>query len=248
MNCEEAIMKNSGPFTKMHCQTCKVGLRSALCHLEEEGLKECDEHKTTHRYTKGQVIFYAGNRASGLYCIFSGCVKLFKSGVDGKEQTVQLLGPGELLGYRALLAAEPYSVTAEALEDAVICCVEKNSFFPLLLKNPELALDIIKKLSHELGMVEDLATSLATRSVRERMAELLLILKEAYGKPVAKGTHIELQLSREEMADMIGVTQETAIRLLSEFKKEGLIALAERDVTILNAATLVTIAKLDIEP
>ena len=231
---------------KLDCETCASRLLGVLCSLDEPALEDCNQHKTTNHYKKGQVIFYEGNQAYGFYCVFSGRVKLYKSGVDGRQQIVRIAGPGDLLGYRSLFADEPYHATAEALEEATICCIDKNAFFPVLTKNPKLSLNIIKKLSKELRAAEDLATSIAQRSVRERMAELLLMLKEAYGKPGKKGTRIDLQLSREELADMIGVTQETAIRLLSEFKKDGYIEVHEREITILNPKAILETARLEI--
>lgn len=232
-------------LTKPDCETCSSRLLGVLCDLDREAVKDCNEHKTTNFYKKGQVIFYEGNQAFGLYCIFSGRVKIYKTGVDGRQQIVRIAGPGDLLGYRSLFADEPYHATAEALEEASICCVDRNAFFPVLSKNPKLALNIIRKLSRELRAAEDLATSIAHRSVRERMAELLLMLKETYGKPGKKGTRIDLQLSREELAEMIGITQETAIRLLSEFRTDGLIEVKERDITILNPKALLDTANLE---
>jgi CRP/FNR family transcriptional regulator, polysaccharide utilization system transcription regulator len=230
-------MMNTSPG-KLDCTTCQSRVLGVLCSMDKAGLEECTHHKTTNQYKKGQVIFYEGNQAYGLYCIFSGRVKLVKTGVDGRQQIVRIAGPGDLLGYRSLFAEEPYAATAEVLEDATICCIDRNAFFPLLAKNPQLSLNIIKKLAHELREAEDMATSIAHRSVRERMAELLLMLQSTYGKPVKAGIRIDIQLSREEMAEMIGITQETAIRLLSEFKKDGLIDVKERDITILNAKGL----------
>lgn len=233
-------------ISKLDCQNCTSRVLGILCNLEGKALKECNDHKTSNTYKKGQTIFYEGNQPYGLYCIFSGRVKLFKSGVDGKQQIVRIAGPGDLLGYRALFATEPYTATAETLEDATICCIDRNAFFPLIGKNPELALSIIKKLAKELREAEHLATSIAQHSVRERMAELLLMLKETYGKQTKKGVVIDLRLSREELAEMIGITQETAIRLLSEFKKDGLIDVQDRDITILNPKALLATARIDI--
>lgn len=231
---------------KLECQTCSSHFLGVLCELEDHALAECNQHKTTNTYKKGQVIFYEGNQAYGLYCIFDGRIKLYKTGVDGRQQIVRIAGPGGLLGYRSLFSEEPYHATAEVIKDATICCVDKHAFFPLLIKNPNLALNIIKKLSRELRCAEDLVTSIAQRSVRERMAELLMILKETYGKTVKTGFKIDLELSREELADMIGITQETAIRLLSEFKNDQLISVQGREIIILNAKALLEIARLEV--
>lgn len=230
---------------KHDCAACQSRIVGIFEQLEGESLEEFNRHKTSNDYKKGQIIFYEGNSSFGLYCIYSGRIKLYKTGIDGRQQIVRISNAGDLLGYRSLFSDEPYHATAEVLEDASVCCIDKKSFFPVLLKNPDLALAVIKKLAVELRTAEDLATSIAHKSVRERMAELLLILKESYGKPDRKGIRIDLRLSREEMADMIGVTQETAIRLLSEFKKDGLIDVKERDITILDHKALIETAHIE---
>ncbi|MBI4374534.1 MAG: Crp/Fnr family transcriptional regulator, partial [Deltaproteobacteria bacterium] len=207
--------KNQRP----QCETCSPRLMGVFCSLENNSLGEFSRHKTTNEYKKGQIIFYEGNQSYGLYCIYSGKAKLYKTGVDGKQQIVRISGPGDLLGYRAFFSDEPYHATGEVLEDAAICCIDKNAFLSVLGKNTNLALNLIKKMAKDLRVAEDLATSIAQKSVRERMAELILMLKKSYGKQTKKGFLIDIHLSREELAEMIGVTQETAIRLLSEFKK-----------------------------
>ncbi len=237
-----------GPMQKAlkpECHSCSSRLLGVLCSLQSEALQECNQHKTVNAYKKGQMLFYAGNQAYGLYCLFSGQVKLYKTGVDGRQQIVRIAGPGDLLGYRSLFSNEPYTATAEILEDATICCIDKNTFFPLLSKNPDMALDIIKKLSKELRQAEDMATSIAQRSVRERMAELLLMLRGTYGKPSQKGVRIGLHLSRQELAEMVGITQETAIRLLSEFKSDRMIEVKDREITIVDSEALLKTARLE---
>jgi cAMP-binding proteins - catabolite gene activator and regulatory subunit of cAMP-dependent protein kinases len=231
---------------KLDCQSCKSRLLGVMCNLEDSGIQDCNLHKTTNVYHKGQVIFYEGNQAYGLYCIFSGKVKLYKSGVDGKHQIIRIAGPGDLLGYRSLFAEEPYSATAEALEEATICCMDKNAFSQILPRHPELAVNIIKKLAKELRAAEDLAMSIAHKSVRERMAELLLMLKDTYGIAGKKGIRIDLHLTREEMGEMIGITQETTIRLLSEFKHDKIIAVEEREITILDPKALLKTARIEV--
>ena len=215
-----------------------------FCNLDTQEAEQCDRHKTTNNYKKGQVIFYEGNQAFGVYCIASGKVKIYKTGLAGRQQIVRIAGPGDLMGYRSLFAEEPYQATGEVLEDAVICFIDKNAFFQMLASNQKFVRAVLKKLSQELRTAEDLATSIAQKSVRERMAELLLMLKETYGRSIKQGTQIDLHLSREEMAEMIGVTQETAIRLLSEFKKDGIIEVKERNITILNPQALLETANL----
>jgi CRP-like cAMP-binding protein len=228
----------------LSCQDCPSRKQGIYCTLEAEELQHINEHRKSRCYPKGRIIFFEGKPANGMYCINRGRVKVYKTGLDGRQQIVRLAGPGALLGYRALLSEEPYHASAETLEEAVVCCIDKAAFSELLTSNPDFSRSMIKKLATELRQAEDLATSIAYKSVRERMAELLLMLKDNYGTPTDEGVLIDLRLSREEMAEMIGVTQETAIRLLSEFKKDGLIAVKARNITLRDIPTLLKTASL----
>lgn len=230
------------PAAMPNCQDCTSRGKGLLCSLSQSNLKEIDEHKSIRRYKRGEVIFYEGKPVSGMYCLFTGRVKLVKSTPSGRQHIVRIAGPGDLLGYRSLVSEEPYHATAEAMQDCDICCIDTQTFLEMLSRDPLLAKNLLAKLAKELRGAEDHATSLAYRSVRERMAELLLILKASYGEEDTSGTRLDIQLSRAELADMIGVTQETAIRLVSDFKKEGLISVQGRNLTINDPATLVTMA------
>lgn len=203
---------------------------------------ELDRAKTTNTYQKKQVIFYEGNDPYGLYCIYAGVVKLYKTGLEGQEQIVRMAKGGDVLGYRALFAGETYSATAEVMEDATICFIDKNALFPLLRKDPQTMMDIIRKLSIELRKAEDQMVGMVQKSAKERLAELLLVLKESYGKKDPKGTLLDIHLTREEIADLIGTTQETAIRLLSELNKEEIVLLRNREIVLKDPGALADIA------
>jgi CRP-like cAMP-binding protein len=203
-----------------------------FCQLSEQDQETCNKHKTTNLYKAGQILFYEGNRAFGIYCVFSGKIKLYKTGFNGRLQIVRLAGTGDLLGYRSLLADEPYAATAEAMEDAMVCFVDRGTFFEMMRQNGKLAMEMMKKLCRELRSAEDHVLDVAQKSTRERLASLLLTLKETYGKPCSDGTEIGISLSREEMAEMIGTTQETVIRLLSDFKEKGVLMIDGRHIII----------------
>ncbi len=228
------------------CETCESRDTNLFCSLHAPELESFNRHKTQNRYRKGQIIFYDGNQAFGVFCIQRGRVKLYKLGPQGHPQIVRLAGPGNLLGYRSLLSNEPYHATAEALEDCDICCIDREAFLSVARGNQDMAFKLLRKLSQELRQAEDLATSIAQKSARERMAELLIHLKEAYGRQESLGFSIDLHLSREEMGEMIGITQETAIRLLSDFKKSKFIHVNERQITILNLPALLHAAALEV--
>lgn len=194
-------------------------------------------------YKKGQVIFNEGGHPLGLFCINDGKVKIERSGIDGKEQIVRMAKGGDVLGYRALLSSERYNATAVALDDTDVCFIPRDPFFNVLKTNPRLSLDIIKMLSTELRKAEESITDLAQKPVRERMAEALLFLKETYGFE-EDGATLNVVLSREDIANLVGTATETAIRLLSEFKKDGIVLSVGKKLKITDNEKLVKTANI----
>lgn len=233
-----------GPHQLLSCQSCSSRVLGIFCQMAEPLLGELDRAKTTNRYQKKQIIFYEGNEPYGIYCINSGVVKLYKTGLEGREQIVRMAKGGDVLGYRALFAGEAYTATAEVMEDAEICFVDKNAFFPLLERDPQVMLKVVQKLSRELRAAEDRIVGMVQKSARERMAELLLLLNQGYGKKDPQGSLLALRLTREDIADLVGTTQETAIRLLSEFNREKVILLRGRDIVLKDSSSLADIAGL----
>jgi len=232
---------------KVHvdCVHCDSRKDSLLCSLSEEELKKLGTAKTCNTYKKGQIIFHEGNRPLGLFCLQTGKVKIYKTGINGKEQIVRMGKPGDFLGYRALVGEEFYSASAAAIEDCSICLIDKEVFFSVLQTNQELSWNLTKFLCHELRAAEDYMTDMAQKSVRERLAEVLLILKQKYGYDEADSTLLNSTLTREELASFVGTATETLIRLLSDMKKENVIELQGRKIKILNEQKLSDIANLE---
>ena len=228
----------------IRCQTCGHRKESVFCDLSAEHLQEIDKAKTTNHYKRQQIIFYEGNQPYGLYCICSGKIKVFKVDEQGHQQIVRLAGPGDILGYRCLLSSEPYSATAEAIEDADICFMDKNTFFHVLETHPATAMHVMSKLAADLGQAEKQMVNIVHKNIRERLAELLLIFDRKYGEKVHNGKRLNISLTREELAELIGTTQESVIRLISEFKQDGLIAVDGRIITIINRDRLIETANL----
>lgn len=214
------------------CELCAIRSLGLFCQLSVADQATCDQHKTTNIYRSGQVLFYEGNRPEGVYCVFSGKIKLYKTGTGGRLQIVRLAGQGDLLGYRSLIADETYLATAEVLEEATVCFIDKSTFFELLGRNRNLSMAMMQKIARELGLAETQVVDVVQKSTRERVAGLLLTLKEAYGKNGPQGVELGIELSREEMAEMIGTTQETVIRILSELRTSGIIEVNGRVITI----------------
>lgn len=181
-----------------------------------------------------------GSRPQGVYCLHTGKVKVYKVGTEGKEQITRFATKGDLIGYRSILSDEPVSASISALEDTHACYIPKSSFFDVIAENPKFSLNILKLSCHELGEAGKMIASLAQKTVRERLAEILLILRTTFGED-SEG-FVDIKLTREEIANMVGTATESAIRLLSELKDEGLIETQGRRIKIVDRSALRHIA------
>ena len=192
-------------------------------------------------YRKGEHIFHEGHHANGLYCVISGKVKIVRIGEGGKEQIVRLAGKMDVIGYRALLAGQQYHGSAIALEDTVVGYAPKKVFFDILSANPDMSLQMMKLLSQDLDHSEINRVDIATKTVKERVAELLLLLKETCGTRDG-GKTLDIYLSREDLASMVGAAKEVVIRTLAQLKDEKLIELKAREIRLVNIQGLVKLA------
>ncbi len=225
------------------CETCKARLDSVFCKLSEEELTTLSIQKHCNYYQKGETVFLEGNRPDGLYCINNGRVKIYQSGFDGKEQILRLAKEGDILGYRALISGEAYSVSAAVIEDSRVCIIPKNVFYDLLSTNSDVATKVMKLLATELKEAQDKITDLAQKPVIERLAEALLMLKEYYGYEKDESS-LNITITREEIANIVGTATETTIRLLSELKKQGIIELDGKTIRILKSEALVKLSNI----
>lgn len=228
----------------LYCQTCPTREKSVFCDLLEPLLQEMEKSKTANQYKAHQVIFYEGNQPYGLYCVSDGDIKIYKSDIEGHQQIVRLAGPGDILGYRALLSGQSYEATAETLKPSRICFFDKSTFFKVLESHPTTAFHVMELLAKDLGKAERKTLSIAHKNVRERLAELLLILKTQYGKKTDNGIMLDILLTREEISELIGTSQESVIRTMSDFRKEKLIRVTGRSIVITNMPKLLTVANL----
>jgi CRP/FNR family transcriptional regulator len=225
------------------CQSCNQRFTSVFCKAKQEFIEEINEQKVCNVYKKGQTLFNEGSYPFGVYCINEGKVKLSHLGDDGKEQIIRLLRGGDVLGYRALLSGERYSASAIVLEDTQVCFIPKELFLSVLKNDAGLAFEMMKLLSDELHKAEVKLTHLAQKPIRERLAETLLFIKETYGFE-ADGITLNVRLSREEIANLVGTATESTIRLLSEFKKDGMVELEGKKIKILRQKELIRTANL----
>ncbi|MFO7998700.1 MAG: Crp/Fnr family transcriptional regulator [Bacteroidales bacterium] len=224
------------------CDDCPIHRKSIFKGIDESDMLDLNIKKTCFFYRRGQVIYYEGKGALGIYCVYQGKIKVFKLGSEGKEQIVRVALPGELLGLRSMISGKPYAASATALDDSVCCFINKRKFFQLTLKYPELSQRIMLTLSFLLEGAENKITSLAQKSVRERVAETLLALDETF-RPDHSNDGTVISLSREDLANLVGTATETLIRLLSEFKHDQLIEIRGRKIKVLNKKALLKIGK-----
>lgn len=219
--------------------------KSCFNTLSDEDIFSMNEDKISTLYKKAQVVFHEGRVPTGIYCLKSGKIKISKIGIDGKEQIVRLVAPGELLGIRALVSGRQYMATASTLEDSVVCFINKHTFFEITTQYPDISQCILKNLSKLLEEAENRMTSLAQKPVRERVAESLLLLDKIFKSekcPVEKST---ISLTREDLANIVGTATETVIRILSEFKEENLIAIVGRKIVLIDSEGLKRIARFN---
>jgi CRP/FNR family transcriptional regulator, polysaccharide utilization system transcription regulator len=225
------------------CLQCGTRSKSVFCDLYSGELEEINAAKDTGFFKKGQLIFSEGSRPRGLFCVNSGKVKVYKMGDEGKDQILHLAKPGDILGYRAILSGDLYSCSASAIEDSSVCFIPQSLFRTMVEKNVSLSLQIIKLLSTELKSAEKHITDIAQKPVRERVAEVLLLLKETFGME-ADGKTINATLTREEIANIAGTATESCIRILSELKSDKIIDLKGKNIILLNLPLLVKTANV----
>ena len=211
-------------------------------HLSEEEIGRLDADKTCQTYKKGNVIYREGSRLTGFYCVTKGILKIYKTGIDGKEQIIRFVKQGDIVAFRSLLSQELACTTAKVIDDAVLCHIPYQTLLYLLQNNWKFSHWMIQILCRELREANDYITDIAQKTVRERLAEILLLLKDNFD--VSDDNTLQITLTREELANMVGTATESVIRLLSEFKQDGLIDLKGRKIKLLDIAMLRRLASI----
>ncbi|WKL44607.1 Crp/Fnr family transcriptional regulator [Flavobacterium sp. ZE23DGlu08] len=212
------------------CEQCIVREFSSLKALTKEELLKLSDCKTSHIIKKGEVIFEEGENVNGIYCIKDGVCKLTKLSANGKDHIVKLVTKGELLGQRSMISDEPVNLSAVALEDMQVCFIPKSEVMGYFDKNNQFSMNVMKSICGDLKDADDHMVNLAQKTVKERLAETLLYLNDTFGKN--EDNSLKVQLSRDELASIIGTATESCIRLLSDFKKLGLIELNGKKIIL----------------
>lgn len=223
-------------FFMNKCEQCIIREFSSLKALNKEETLKLVDCKTSLIIKKGDIIFEEGDNINGIYCIKDGICKLTKLSANGKDHIVKLVKKGELLGQRSMISEEPVNLSAVALEDMQVCFIPKAEMMGFFDKNNQFSMNVMKTICNDLKESDDHMVAMAQKNVKERLAETLLYLDETFGKNEDGSLHI--QLSRDELAGMIGTATESCIRLLSEFNKLGLIELVGKKIVLKDPAKL----------
>ncbi len=218
------------------CEHCFIKNDNEFSTLVFEELEEFTRSKTTLNIKKGENIVTEGHMMNGLYCLKSGKCKLSKLNTNGKSQIVKFLRQGNMLGQRSVLSEEPSGLTITALEDMQVCFIPKTKILDAIKVNPSFSLQLMKNISHQLNEANSSISMMAQKSVKERLADIIIQLERIFGTD-SEG-FIDVRLTREEIANTIGTATESAIRLLSTFKNEGLLEVKGRRIKIINVESL----------
>ena len=220
----------------MNCTQCKTRNCFVQQYCSVDWVNEISQSKNQVKYKRGQYIFHEGDRVFGLYFIQQGKVKIISTGFSSKEQIVRLATEGHIVGHRGF-GSETYPIGAVALEDTVACFVDNAVLYNAFMKNPKLTYALMMFYSFELRRTEIRQRYLAQMSIREKVVDTLIYLKEIFGI-LQKEKSLNVTLSRQELADISGTTSEQVTRVLTELENEKLIKKSGKKILLLNAEGL----------
>lgn len=223
------------------CKGCSAATNNVFRTLNSEQESYLNENKSVISYKKGDILYSEGNRITGVFCVHTGNLKIFKTGSDGKNQIVSFARPGDITGYRSVLSNEPACTTAQTLDKCTICFIPSFVIHHLVRSNGDFALALMQLTCKELNIANTYIKDIAQKNVRERLAETLITLEDTFGTD--SDGYLNIILTREELSNIIGTATESVIRLLSEFNVDGFIVLNGKKIKIKNRDILVKLSK-----
>ena len=223
-------------------ETCLVRTHHLFRHLTDAEIEKVNADSEIEYHKRGTIIYHEGNRINGFYCIQKGIAKIFKTGIDGKEQIIRFAKKAEIIGFRSVLSKELACSTAEVIEDTISCYIPSETLVELIKNNGNFALELLQLTCRELGEANSFITDIAQKTVRERLAEILVHLHQEFG--INSESVLQISLTREELANIVGTATESVIRLLSEFKQDSFIDINGRKIKILNLPGLMKLGNV----
>lgn len=211
--------------------------------LSDKQKTELRRNITIQKYLKNEIIYNEGDVPTNLLCLISGKVKVYKSGVGGRTQIIRVIKPVQYLGYRAYFANQNYVTAASAFETSYVCKIPMDLVYRWMEENIALSLFFVRQLSLDLGVSDQRTVSLTQKHIRGRLAEALLFLQESYGLE-EDGATLSIYLTREDLANLSNMTTANAIRTLSAFAAEKIVAIDGRKIKIIDMDAVRKISKI----
>ncbi|MGI9859953.1 Crp/Fnr family transcriptional regulator [Moorella naiadis] len=206
--------------------------------LNPEELQHIASLALRRHYRKNMYLFMEGEPGDAIYFVTRGAIKLFQVLEDGREKILHFVREGEIFAEVLLFEGGPYPATAQTLEDTEVGIIRNADMEALLSRHGEMAVKIIKVMSRRLRQAQNHIRDLALKGAYGRLASSLLQLAQQYGKPREDGVTIDLNLSQQELASLIGTSRETVARILSDFKRLGTVEVERQRITILEPEKL----------
>ncbi|APQ16046.1 Crp/Fnr family transcriptional regulator [Maribacter hydrothermalis] len=222
------------------CENCIIRQFNSLRALSKTELQKVSDSKISKKIKKGDALFIEGQKLDGVFCVKEGVSKLSKLSSNGKEQIVKLTNKGEIMGQRSVIAEDFTNLSATAINDMEVCFIPKEVISNTLNTNPNFSLEVLRHLAHDLKEADDVIVNMSQKTVKQRLAEAFIYLKKNYGED--ESGFLLLTLSRDDYANIVGAATESLIRMISEFKKKGLIKSAGKKIGILQEQKLQELA------
>ncbi|MFY0604717.1 MAG: Crp/Fnr family transcriptional regulator [Flavobacteriaceae bacterium] len=223
------------------CEQCIVRQLNSLKELSKDELVRISACKTGTLVKRGEVLFDEGEHINGIFCIRDGVCKVSKMSSNGKDQIIKLIKKGDLIGERSLVSNEASNLKAVAINDMEVCFIPKEEIMKDLKNNSNFTMSILNDLASALKQSDNVVVDMAQKTVKQRLAETLAYLHDSFDQK--ENGALDIQLSREDIANIIGTATESAIRLLSGFKKEKLIHLKGKEIFILDIKKLKSLSE-----
>lgn len=213
-----------------NCDACRYKKNCFFWSLNREAQKQWKDLRTANTFRDGDVVFYDGEKPAGLYVVCSGKAKIFKTSRNGQQLIMRIAGPGQLLGYRSMIAEENYSGSSESMEESVVSFIEQEPFYAFLKKFPDAMMQLLKRLAQDVREGEEKARDIAHKPAKARVSDALVRMMHMNGhkQPVVTG------VKRKEIAEMAGLTVETTVRVLQDLEQRGIIKREEKAIVILD--------------
>ncbi len=204
--------------------------------MSKEELKRVSDTKISKTIKKGESIFEEGEKLNGVFCVKDGVSKLSKLSANGKDQIVKLATKGEVMGQRSIIAEESSNLSAVAISDMEVCFIPKEGIVDTLHSNPNFTVEVLRHMAHDLREADDVIVNMSQKTVKQRVAEAFLYLKNNFGED--KDGFLSVTLSREDIANVVGTATESCIRIISEFKKKNYIKTSGKKIAVINEKKL----------